>query len=313
MRTFALTLGLVLCLCPAQAQEVVQVTWPTAHAAPPATFPQGSSDFLPAFRLSLYWLSESNVVDMAASQAAILGVSTKDADRLRRLFAGRYGLIQKDPVFRDVGSVLPYCYSAQTPTQGLALVYSPKKLDANTPALVFLHGYGGSFLWSQQLLAEAFPNHLIICPAYGISSASMSSTYLSECLQAVQKKVRQPIRPPVLMGLSAGGFGAARIFTQSPTQFSRLIVLAAYPPEETLTHFNKKMSARFLVGTKEDYVQSGLFGRYMQSIRPRLKDLEFQAIPDADHFFLLGKKEEAIKVLRSWMETSSATAPAIKK
>jgi hypothetical protein len=299
MRAFALTLGLVLCLYPAQSQEVIRVTWPTTHAAPPATFPQGSSDFLPAFRLGLNWLPESNVVDMAASQAAILGVSAKDADRLRRLFAGRYGLIQKDPVFRDVASVLPYCYSAQTPTQGLALVYSPKKLDANTPALVFLHGYGGSFLWSQQLLAEAFPNHLIICPAYGISSASISSTYVSECLQAVQKKVKHTIQPPALIGLSAGGFGASRIFTQSP--------------EETLTHFNKRMSARFLVGAKEDYVQSGLFGSYMQSIRPRLKDLEFQAIPDADHFFLLAKKEEAIKVLRSWLETSSATAPTIKK
>jgi hypothetical protein len=51
----------------------------------------------------------------------------------------------------------------------------------------------------------------------------------------------------------------------------------------------------------------------MKAIQPRLKDLEFQAIPDADHFFLLGKKDEAIKILRSWLETSSTAKPAVKK
>jgi hypothetical protein len=306
MRVFALTLAWVFCVYSAHSQKVVQVTWPTTHASPPATFPKGSSDFLPALQLGLYLFSESNIVDMAVSRAATMGVSAKDTDRLRQFFGERYGLIEKDPVFRNAPSALSYCYSTQKPAEGMALVYSPKTLGRDTPALVFLHGYGGSLLWSQQFLAEAFPNYLTICPAYGIDSASISSIYLSECLQAVQKKMGRTIRPPVLMGLSGGGFGAARIFTQSPGQFSRLVVLAAYPPQETLIHFNKKMSARFLVGAKEDSVQSGLFGRYMQSIRPRLGDLEFQIIPDGEDFFLLTKKEQTLKVLRSWLTTPVA-------
>jgi predicted esterase len=307
-----LILGLATCCNNVWSQEVFRITWPTTHASPPATIPNASSNLLSAIRVGLIFFSESNVVDMITSQQALLGISAQDAARLKKLFGERYRLIQNDPVFRDAPSALSYCFSAETPTEGLALVYSPRKFDANSPALVFLHGYGGSFLWSQQLLAESFPDHLIICPAFGISSAMMSSAYLSECLQAVQKKVGHPIRTPVLIGLSAGGFGATRIFTQSPNQFSRLIVLAAYPPAETLTRFGKTMSARFLAGAKEDYVQSGLFARYMHSIQPRLGDLEFQTIPDADHFFLLEKREATFKVLRSWIETP-ATKPAPKK
>jgi len=303
MRALALILGFILSLHWVGAQEVTRVTWPTSHASPPATIPHTSSQELSAIRLGLFVLSESNAVQLAMNDALTLGVSEEDARNLRQLFGERYRIIQNDRVFCNVASALPYCFSAQTPTQGLALVYCPKKLDPGLPALVFLHGYGGSFLWTQQLLAEAFPDRLIICPAFGISSALMPPAYLSECLQAVEKNRSQPIKTPVLIGLSAGGFGACRIYVQSPKQFSRLIVLAAYPPAETLGRFNKQMSVRFLTGAKEDYVQSGLFVRCMQSIRPRAGDLQFQTVPDGDHFFLLAKKDHTLSILRAWLET----------
>jgi pimeloyl-ACP methyl ester carboxylesterase len=312
MRALALIFSLLF-LCGARAQQVFRITWPTTHAAPPASFPDTSSQMMEGIRLSLSLFSESNVVDMVADRYNLLGISADEAGRLRELFGKRYQLIENDPVFGNVDSALSYCYSADTPDHGFALVYSPKKLTPGTQALVFLHGYGGSFLWSQHLLAEAFPNDLIICPAYGISSASMPSAYLSECLAAVGKRVGRAVQQPVLIGFSMGGFGAARIFTQSPGRFSRLIVLAAYPPQDTFARFDKNMSARFLAGTKEAYVQSGLFNRYMQSLRPRLRDIEFQTIPGADSFFLLEKKEESLRILRSWLEKPASTAAAAKK
>ncbi len=250
----------------------------------------------------MVWFSESNVVDLAAQQAGQLGLSAAGVAKLRGLFSERYRVINRDPVFGNAASALPYCFSASTPTEGLALVYRPKNFSSNSPVLIFLHGYGGSCLWSQQLLAEVFPNYLIVCPAFGIDSASMPSGYLSECLQAVRKKTGPISRRPVLMGLSAGGFGAARIYTRAPNEFSRLIVIAAYPPEETLSRFNKYMTVRFLAGADEDYVKSGLFNRYMQSIRPRIGDLEYKTIPGGDHFFMLAKKDETLKILRWWVE-----------
>jgi len=237
---------------------------------------------------------------------------TFNHSNLQSLFAERYELIERDPVFRQVPSALPYCYSEQTPTNGLALVYRPQKWDTNSPCLIFLHGYGGSFLWSQQLLAEAFPDRLIICPAYGNSSASMPLSYLSECINAVEHEVGFKIDRPVLIGLSAGGFGAVHIYTQSPNRFACLIVLAAYPPEETWAHFNKSMSVCFLVGAREPYVLSGFFDRSMQVVRSRVARLEFGAIPKADHFFLLAQRQETLKVLKSWIETPVVTNAAFR-
>ena len=304
---FGIIFGLLLFVGGARGQQVYSVTWPTANAAPPATLPNVSPTEMAAYRMGLYFTSESNVVNLVAGQNEALGISVEQAAHFKKLFGERYHLIETDPVFQEAPSALSYCFSASTPTQGRAVVYSPKKFDAHLAPLVFLHGYGGSFLWTEQLLAEYFPDRLIICPAFGISCSLMPKDYLSECLKAVERKVAHPIRPPILIGLSSGGFGATRIFTKSPNQFSRLIVLASYPPQETLTHFDKTMSVRFMVGAKEDYVQSGAFQQYMRAIQPRPADLEVQTIAGADHFFLLERREEAMKILRRWID-----GPAVK-
>lgn len=156
-----------------QAQEVISVSWPTKNASPPVIMAKPASDFLPIFRFALSTFPESNIVSMVMSQPYFIGLSQQDAVRLQGLFDERYQKIQEDPVFCTATSMLPYCYAEGTPTYGLALAYRPKNIDTNTHCLIFLHGYGGSFLWSQQLLAESFPNCIIICPAWGISSSFM--------------------------------------------------------------------------------------------------------------------------------------------
>lgn len=301
-------IGLALCLGQADAQEVLRVTWATRYAARPAALQKPASDFLPAFRAALSLLPESNIVAMALSQPAFLGLTEPEAARLRQLCAERYGIIQKDATFRKAPSALPYCYSEQTPTQGLASVYRPRNSDAGTPCLVFLHGYGGSFLWAQQLLAEAFPDYIVICPAYGVSPAMISGVYLLECVAATGRTLGHAIARPTLIGLSAGGFGAVRAYTRAPDNFRALIVLAAYPPEATLGGFDKRMTAHFLAGSRESYVASGQFERWMRSLGSRGAKVESRTLHDADHFFLLSHREETLRIIRSWL--GSPTAPS---
>lgn len=284
------------------AQDVFEVAWPTRLASKPPSFARPAFDLLPAFRLALAVLPESNIVALALGQPGFLGISPSDATSLQSLCRERYRLIRNDPVFSLVHSALPYCFAENTPTNGLAVVYRPRKSDSTTPAIVFLHGYGGSFLWYQHLLAEAFPNHLIVCPAYGVSPAMIPSAYISECLGAVRARLGHPLSEPALMGLSAGGFGAARVFTQSPGTFSRLILVASYPPPETLTRFHGRMRVYATAGAQEDYVKSGLFRQSLESIRPRVDAVEYQIIPDANHYFLLARREESVKLLRSWLK-----------
>ena len=188
-------------------------------------------------------------------------------------------------------------------------MYIPKRVDTNTPVIVFLHGYGGSFRWTDQLLAEAFQHHIILFPAYGISAATVPSTYVSECISAASTKLGQALARPTLMGLSAGGFGAVRVYTQAPERFSKLVVLAAYPPSDSISRFTLSMKACFIVGSRESYVQSGEFHRNMQSIRSRVGFLAQQVMPDADHYFLLEKQEETIRILRNWVRDNDRRTP----
>jgi predicted esterase len=281
---------------------VIRVTWPTRHASKPVSLAQPAADLLPAFRVALKFAPESNIVALALSQPAFLGLTAADAAKLQTLCAERYRLIEQDQAFSSAPSSLAYCFSHETPTNGLALVYRPKRSDPNTPCLVYLHGYGGSFLWDQHVLAEAFPDHIIISPAYGISSATVSVAYVSECLAAAARQLGHRLATPTLIGLSAGGFGACRVYVKAPQMFSRVVVLASYPPSDTLFQFTRAMSAYFLAGAREPYVQSGEFTRNLNSIRPRIGKLEYEILRDADHYFLLAQKDKTISTLQRWLK-----------
>ncbi|WP_395750556.1 alpha/beta fold hydrolase [Prosthecobacter sp.] len=301
MRPFLLTLLLAGFLNDGHAEEVIRVTWKTAHAAAPPQFARPASDFLPMFRLALTSLPESAIVSMALSQPAVLGLSQEQAAMMRPLLEARYELMAKSPTYSGVASALPYCFAATQSREGLALVHVPTMMTAQTPVLLFLHGYGGSFLWYQHLLAEQFPRTLIICPVYGINTSTISSDYVRECLQAVATRLGRPDIKPFLIGLSAGGFGACDLYTQHPERFDRLICLAAYPPEDLLPKFPRESKAFFMVGGAEYYVKSGDFARRIAQVRQHASSTQDFIVPQADHFFLLSHTDQTMAKLREWL------------
>ena len=283
------------------ADEGIQVTWKTTHAAAPPQFSRPAADFLPMFRLALSTLPEAAIVTLALSQPAMLGLTPAQAAMMRPLVAERYALIAKSPVYAGVASALPYCFAEKRPQQGLALVHVPTGADARTPVLLFLHGYGGSFLWYQQLLAEHFGNHIIICPAHGINTSTLSSEYVQECVAAVGLRLGRSVVKPVLMGLSAGGFGACDLYTKHPERFGRLICMAAYPPEDLLLKFPRDARAAFIAGGSEYFVRSGDFARRMAKVRQLAPVTQEFIVPQADHFFLLSHTTQTMAKLREWM------------
>jgi predicted esterase len=286
---------------PVRADEVIQVTWKTANAAAPPQFTRPAADFLPMFRLALTTVPESSIVTLALSQPALLGLTPAQAAMMRPLVAERYALIAKSPVYSSVASALPYCFAEKRPQDGLALVHLPAGADARTPVLVFLHGYGGSFLWYQHLLAEHFGKNIIICPAYGINTSTISSEYVQECVQAVGARLGRPVQKPVLLGLSAGGIGACDVFTKHPERFDRLICMAANPPEDLLIKFPRDAKAAFISGGEEYFVKSGDFSRRIAKIRQLALVTQEFTVPQGDHFFLLSHTALTMAKLREWL------------
>ena len=300
IQVWLLAIALACCPAQAQAQELLQVTWPTKLAAKPAAFQGTAADLLPAFRIGLATLSERQVVALALAGPAVLGLNDADAKELAPLADARYKLIEADPVFSKAPSALPYCFSERQPSNGLAMVYVPKGADAKARVMVFIHGLGGSFLWYQHLLAEAFPDRIIICPAYGIVSKDIPAAYVAECMDAVAKKLGHPLPKPDLAGLSNGGLGACQVYTDAPGSFGRLLVIAAYPPKDTADQFRKEMSAYFIAGENEAYVASGYYAEMIKAAAARGATVRGDVIAGGNHFFLLTHKDETVKLLREW-------------
>lgn len=296
-----LLMFLLTCPVVSRADEVIQVTWKTRHAAPPAQFAKPAADLLPAFRLALAAMPESALVALTLSQPAMLGLTPAQAAALRPRVAARYELIARSPVYARAPSALPYCFAEKQPQNGLALVHVPEGVNAQTAVLVFLHGYGGSFLWYQHLLAEHLPGHIIICPVHGINTSTIAADYVQECLEAVSKRLGRPIARPMLLGLSAGGTGACAVYTRNPERFDRMICLAAYPPTDLIPKFPGVGRAMFMAGGEEFFVKSGDFVRRVAQVRQLAPATQAWIVGGADHFFLLTHTDDTLKRLREWL------------
>lgn len=276
----------------ADSAEVFQVTWPTQNASPPAVVNKQVAQFMPAFRLALQNLPEGMIVALALSQPALLGLTAEQDKMLQPLVAERYKIIKASEAYRTAPSALGYCFGPFKPDNGLATVHVPDGFGPQTPVIVFLHGYGGSFLWYQHYLAQHFPRHLIICPAYGITPSAIPAAYITECLAAVEKRLGKSLSAkPWLLGLSAGGFGACRVFTDLPGRFAGMICIAAYP----LSRQDGTQNTCFIAGGDEVFVKSGQFQRLVGSAKSHL-------VAGAGHFFLLTHEVESIAKLSEWLQ-----------
>lgn len=274
----------------AEAAEIIQVTWPTKHASPPLRLEPKVMAWMPAFRMALGSVPEATTVNLALAQPALLGLTVEQAQQLQPLVAEQYRQMAGSAVYQKATSLLGYCFSENTPAHGLANVHVPDGWTAESPVLVFLHGYGGSFLWYQHYLARHFPKHLIICPAWGISPAKISPAYLNECLKAVETRLDLQIKAPWLLGLSAGGFGVLRIASAMPDAFAGVICMAAYP----VARLQAKPPHYFIAGGEEPFVRSGHLSKVTIGSQACL-------VKDAGHFFMLTHEQETVDILRAWI------------
>jgi len=302
VRRLSLLLSVLLTLPGiAHAQQVIQVRWPTTHAASPVALSGTAKNLLPAFRLGLASLPEAAVVALGLSQPQVLGLSADDGRVLQGLTLDRYALMAKEALFQTAPSALPYCFAEAKPAEGLATVHVPASCTGATPCLVFLHGYGGSFLWYLHVLVEAFPQHLIICPAYGMSCGTVPREYVREAVEGVEGKLGFKVSQPALMGISAGGFGACMLYTQKPDEWRRMVCLAAYAREPALSQVTARMDMRFMAGAEEFFVLDGSFQRGVEGAKRRGARVDSFLVPQCGHFFLLQKRVETIAVLRRWL------------
>ncbi|MEO0413443.1 MAG: hypothetical protein AAF226_00665 [Verrucomicrobiota bacterium] len=283
-----------------RAEQVFQISWPTQHAAPPAKLAPEQQNLLPLIRLGIASVPEANLMSLVMAAGTATGLDPEEAKLLQNHITRRYQTLAKDPTFAQLPSALPYCFSETRPTNGLASIYVPPNIREETPCILFLHSFGGSFSLYLHLMAETFPDHLIICPAYGITSYNISSTYLKECVAAASKKIGVSVSQPLLIGISAGGFGAFQEYANQHTSYRGLICMAAHPPAESLRSIPPQARIRLVVGQNEFFVKENHFQRSVQFLEQRCSNFQTQLMSDEDHFFLLTSQTATQILLKRW-------------
>ena len=301
MRSASTLLLLVWLAAQAPGAEVRVVRWRTDHASPPAKLDGPGKGIVSLIRSGVAMVPEPMVMQMTFFGGSALGLPREQARKLHDELSERYKLIAADPVFGSAPSALAYCWSERKPERGYATVYGPDKIAKDTPAIVFLHGYGGSMMFYAHYLASEFPDHIIVCPAYGISPSHIPAAYLGECLSAASKELKIEIGRPVLIGLSAGGFGAFRAYARQPGVYAGLICVAAYPPKDVLARSPPSGRIRLVAGGKEGFVLNGELQRSEAVLRKRTPDYSSTLIANEDHLFLLTSEKATKNVLRRWV------------
>src|SRR5580704_15083716 len=193
-------------------QEFLQLRWQSHNTSPPISWAGGSPQLLKAVRTGLTVMPEETIISSALAESPLFGLPEKDSQELQSLFYPYYKRLRQSEPFKSAPSSLAYCLSDIKPTNGLVTVYVPAKWDRNTRSIIFLHGYDGSLLAYAYFLSGVFPNRIIICPAYGITCGNIPWKYIKESEDAVGSRLKIQIDRPLLIGLSAGGFGACRIY-----------------------------------------------------------------------------------------------------
>jgi len=117
-----------------------------------------------------------------------LGLTAEEAKDLCSNLDRVYANISADALFSTIPSALPHCLSDKRAKQGHYFAYYPPHASDKTPAIIFLHGYGGNFQFYIYLLKEEFPASIVLVPSWGASWENGTMQYLDDMLADVKRK-----------------------------------------------------------------------------------------------------------------------------
>lgn len=274
-----------------------------SHVTPPATrIPEDLRQHERMLRAGLPLLPERAILIGALPVAAEdMGLSQKQGTELAELLSVTYGEMAKDPGVAALPSALPFCLSTTKPDSGHYFLVRPKSLNPESPCIVFLHGYGGNFQCYTWALRQEFPKAVILVPSWGMSWVGGSPVYIQTMIADAEKRLGQKIQTPWLIGLSAGGRAGFRLYNHSPEKYLGFVCLANAPETVVARNLHPNLRVLMLNGNEDRMVPIAVARHQAAIARKRVPRLQFKSI-DGDHFFLLSKREETGRILRTFMK-----------
>jgi len=283
------------------AGKVESCVFPTQSLPPAFRVPKKFRDGYQLFQaVAGYLPEEMTVKGVIVMGGPAIGLRP---DAAKRLYAGLdqvYRSIAADPLFQDIPSALPYCLADKRPTQGHYFAYYPAKITDDTPVIVFLHGFGGNFLFYTWLLKEEFPDAVILLPSWSGSWYDGTQQYLDDMLADVKRRRSLAIRKPCLMAISGGGPAGFRLYNEAPERFSCYVSIASAPSLATVGALKKDLRILMVNGKKDTGFPIAVVESIADKLARRLPPFRLHVI-DGDHFFLLSKRKETFRTIKAFL------------
>ena len=275
-----------------------------ATATPPPVFrvPDDLQQTEPMIRMAMESMPEGTFLGtMIAVNSVQFGLTTEHRTNTLPALNRVYERIEKDPAFAHVKSALPYCFSTTPNSQGQYFIARPDHVPTNPTTIVFLHGYGGNFLFYVWTLKEEFPDAVILVPSWSASWYNGSMDYLRDMLRDAERRVGTPLTTPWLMAISAGGRGGFRIYNANPNSFTGFICLAAAPDTAIVTNLNPRLRVQMINGTRDDLMPVRIARTQVTRARRRVPGLKLYEF-DTDHFFFLTRRTDTFRLIKKFMQ-----------
>jgi pimeloyl-ACP methyl ester carboxylesterase len=290
--------------------SVESCEFPTQSLPPPFRVPKQYADSYKLFQAGGAFLPEEITVKSAILMGdARMGLAPEATKRLSAGLDQLYRGIAADPLFKNINSALPYCLGDKRPSHGHYFAYYPQKLAADTPVIVFLHGYGGNFLFYTYLLKEEFPEAAILLPSRSGSWHDGTMQYLDDMCKDVKRRKSLAVRRPSLMAISAGGPAGFRLYHEQPNRFSSFVSIASAPSRAIVPKLEKDLTILMVNGKKDAGFPIAGVQSIAESLAERLPNFRMHVV-DGDHFFLLSHREETFRVIKAFLKNESAERPS---
>jgi predicted esterase len=269
----------------------------TQFAGADFIFPEKYKNFKALFYNALNTSSEKSIITLAiALGGKQIGLQTKDTEQLARIIPPIYEEIEEDEEFKNTKSALPYCLSSNK-TQGHYFIYTPEKKAKGT--ILFLHGYGGNFLFYMFALKKEFPDYKIIIPTYGVKWAKNGIPYLNDLLKDL--KIDNSKEKIWLMALSGGGPIGFEFYKKRFDRFKGYTCLASTPLDTQVAQIHKLSNILIINGKKDSPRLLQRVAKNVKAIKASNKKVKSHLI-DGSHFFMMTNRKETFNLIRKFIE-----------
>jgi len=300
-RGLAFLLLSLLAAGPLHAGSVESVIFSTTDPPPATRLPQELKPYERPFRLGLKTMPEGTLLASALTVGGqALGLTPDQREHLAALITSTYSRVYGDGEMAALPSALPHCFSTTRPTTGHYFLHRPAKMPEDPACIVFLHGYGGNFLFYTWLLKQEFPDAVLLIPSWSMSWDGGSATFLTDMLRDAEKRSGINLDDTWLMGISAGGRGGFPIYNQLSHRFRGFVCLANAPRTADARALKPDLRILMLNAKEDGMVPVAIARRQAKLVRKRVRDFTYLEGPGT-HFFLLTNRKNTFDAIRKFM------------